>query len=313
MALENITLSDIIAMDNTYVSRMQVRQSIMEDHPDATIQSTPVADKAVLELHDWMFRTYLPMRYPQIYYRQSGADGGLLNGVSNKIIPLSPSSAVEALRALGSNIDTDFLVLMPCSISPDGLPIYHLQAFVTCFPSGFSLRKKLGMPLAEIHTPVPGYKAKLEKSMDRFFARLECGKAVKRSNWGITTVTDLFLEGGTHFHNDKASDGPSSTSTEGDGPSTRVLDGIEQQKREVIVENCRLRSERQTLFRLPQSKAIVFSFKTYQYHLEDVKNDGYADELAAAIEGLVMGSVPEMNFYKRGVVWSEAVLQYLRS
>ncbi|EGP88933.1 uncharacterized protein MYCGRDRAFT_85322 [Zymoseptoria tritici IPO323] len=245
----------------------------MEDHPDATIQSTPVADKAVLELHDWMFRTYLPMRYPQIYYRQSGADGGLLNGVSNKIIPLSPSSAVEALRALGSNIDTDFLVLMPCSISPDGLPIYHLQAFVTCFPSGFSLRKKLGMPLAEIHTPVPGYKAKLEKSMDRFFARLECGKAVKRSNWGITTVTDLFLEGGTHFHNDKASDGPSSTSTEGDGPSTR----------------------------------------TYQYHLEDVKNDGYADELAAAIEGLVMGSVPEMNFYKRGVVWSEAVLQYLRS
>ena len=88
---------------------------------------------------------------------------------------------------------------------------------------------------------------------------------------------------------------------------------IERQKREVVIDNCRLRSERQILFRLPVSKAIVFAFKTYQYTLDEVKKDGYADQLAEAIDGLRAGNVPEMDIYKRGVVWREPVLEYLKS
>jgi hypothetical protein len=309
-ALENISLSDIVAMDNTYASRMQIRRSIMDEHPEATVQCSPVCEPAVLELHDWIFRSYLPTRFPKTYKLRAGPEEGLLNTANDKTIPLQPSTAQEALRHLGENVDTDFLLLLPSSTSSDNeILIYHLQAFVVCFPSGFSLRQKLGMPLAEIHAPVPGYKAKLEKSMDRFFARLECGKAVKRSNWAMTTIPDLFIEGGTHFHEGAASnDAPEHAGAE----KTRSNADIERQKREVVLENCRLRSERQTLFRLPKSKAIVFSFKTYQYLLKDVKADGYAEELAQAIEGLDQGNVPEMNFYKRGVVWSEPVLSYLR-
>jgi hypothetical protein len=44
------------------------------------------------------------------------------------------------------------------------------------------MRKKINLTLANIHTPVPGYAAKLEKSMDRFFATLPVGKIVKRIN-----------------------------------------------------------------------------------------------------------------------------------
>jgi hypothetical protein len=284
----------------------------MDEHPENTIQCNPIGERAVFELHDWIFRTYLPARFPRIYKAQPGANAGLLNKASNRVIPFHPASAREALDALGENVDTDFLLLLPCSETADGLPIYHLQAYVCCFPSGFTLQEKIGMPLAQIHTPVPGYKAKLEKSMDRFFARLECGKAVKRSNWTITTGTELYVSGGTHFHENRASDAPIDEA-EKETASTAVQNDIERQKAEVRVEDCRLRSERQTLFRLPESKAIVFSFKTYQYLLEEVKKDGYAEELAQAIEGLAEGNVPEMNFYKRGVVWGEPILRYLRS
>lgn len=55
----------------------------------------------------------------------------------------------------------------------------------------------------------------------------------------------------------------------------------------------------QSLFRLPQSGAIVFVIKTYMYPIQEVKDNGYGEELAAAIEGLQTGNVPEMFFYKR--------------
>ena len=153
--------------------------------------------------------------------------------------------------------------------------------------------------------------------MDRFFARLECGKAVKRANWAITTNSLLFSEGGNHLYD-------TGTTTEHVGEDygkeearkQEKLDmqaQIDAQKATVAIENCRLRSERQTLFRLPRSRAVVFSFKTYQYLLEDMKREGYGEDLAKAIEGLSLGNVPEFQYYKRGVVWGDKVVEFLRS
>lgn len=57
----------------------------------------------------------------------------------------------------------------------------------------------------------------------------------------------------------------------------------------------------------------MFNFKTYKYPITDIKDEGLGEELAQAIDGLKEGSVPQMHFYKRGVVWGEAVKKYLRS
>lgn len=311
MALEKISLSELVEMDNTYLERMRTRRKILEQHAEATLQCNPVCEPAALELYAWLVRTYLPKRFPSIYCH---TPSGLLNTANSETIPYRPNDPLSALHVLGSHIDTDFLLLLPSSSAPDGSPIYHLEAFVTCFPSGFSTREKLGLPLAQIHTPVPGYKAKLEKSMDRFFAKLECGRLAKRSNWALTTNDKLFSEGGFHLYEGwKTEKGVSETSSTQNEAVMDVDAEIERQKADVVVEDCRLRSERQTLFRLPKSKALVFSFKTYQYRLEDVKRDGYAEELAEAMEGLAKGNVPEMDFYKRGVVWRKKVVEYLRS
>lgn len=47
--------------------------------------------------------------------------------------------------------------------------------------------------------------------------------------------------------------------------------------------------------------------------MSEIKEEGNGEVLAQAIEGLKSGSVPEMYFYKRGVVWGEAVKEFLRS
>lgn len=327
MALENMPLSELVAMDNTYLDRIRLRRQIMTDHPEATLACDPAAEAAVYEFYTWMIGTYLPRRLPTCYSLVSSTKSSdekqtdtpqLLNKITNELIPLQPSSALSALQTLGAQIDTDFLILLPRPntntnppLSPEECqtqPIYHLSAFTTTFPSGFSTLSKLNLPLSAIHAPVPSYNTKLEKSMDRFFARLEVGRAVRRANWTVTTHDKLFTEGGTHLY---AGDSANETAKTMD--PTSPDEEVEKQKRDVVIENCRLRSERQTLHRLPETKALVFGFKTYLCTLEEVKEDGDGPALAEAIDGFRKGSVPEMEYYKRGVVWGEKVKEYLRN
>ena len=312
LALETLPLSQLVEVDNTFQDRMQLRRSLLDQHPEATRQCNKIAEPATMELYEWMATTYLPKRFPTIYESSmAGSYPALYNKVSKRSMPTRPASPLAALQILGEHVDTDFLVLLPGSKAPDGSPIYHLEAFVTCFPSGFSTREKCGNPLATIHAPVPGYASKLERSMDRFFAKMECGKAVKRTNWSITTNDKLFSEGGNHMYADEKQYRPVENAKTLDVESPNLEQDIERQKGELNIDDCRLRCERQTLHRLPRTKALVFAFKTYLYTLSEVKKEGLGPELAEAIDGLGKGNVPAINFYKRGVVWGDKVKEYL--
>lgn len=67
------------------------------------------------------------------------------------------------------------------------------------------------------------------------------------------------------------------------------------------------------LHRLPESHAILFSFKTYLYTLPEIKSEGLGEALADAIDGLKQGNVPEFHFYKRAAVWGDSAKAYLRN
>jgi hypothetical protein len=332
--LENCPFSELIVVDNTYLERMEIRKSVMDDNYWETVRCNPACEPAVFELYEWIVGTFLPKRFPRMFRLGDPSElpstvksqgQHLYNIAADQYIPLKAASGVEALYTLGHTVDDEFMLLLPGSTAEDGSPIYYLQAFVCCFPSGFSTPDKFEQPLAGIHKPVPGYKDKLEKSMDRFFAKLEVGTAVRRVNWSITTDDRLYKLSGNHMY----AGGTSHSSAESEAISTsqeplkneKTLDVtasdlddiIEQQKKDVVIEDCRLRCERQTLHRLPNTEAIVFAFKTYQYTLAEVKEEGSGPELAEAIEGLSRGSVPDMAYYKRQVVWGEKVCEYLRS
>jgi hypothetical protein len=146
----------------------------MRDHHEIVIHASEAIKPAVDELYTWLTGVYLPTRFPTMF---SLSRTHLHNLVTSESLPLQPpSDPIHTFELLGENLDGDFLLLLPSNDE------YELQGFVTCFPSGFNTKEKFGMKLRDIHTPVPGYKEKLEKSMDRFFERLEVGRVVQRSN-----------------------------------------------------------------------------------------------------------------------------------
>ncbi|KAF2231652.1 hypothetical protein EV356DRAFT_286614 [Viridothelium virens] len=319
MALENTTFSEFLLMDKTYQSRIRLRRHLVETREHDTIACNPKANSAVLELYSWLTTTYLPLRFPTAFTLSTHPSNAstqphLHNTLTSDSLPLHPASPLHALRLLGSHIDTDILLLLPSSTTTK----YHLEAFATCFPSGFNTRAKLGLGLADIHTPVPGYAQKLERSMDRFFAGLPRGKMVKRANWSVTTNRELFCLEGNHGKVEGVGGAggvggeglPGGREGEREGEGKGEEGGEEEQ---FEIEDCVLRCERQTLHRLPETGALVFAFKTYQYELGDVKREGNGEALAQAIEGLRAGSVPSINVYKRGAVWGKKVKEYLRT
>lgn len=204
-------------MDKTYKERMLYRRSILQKHRETVIaihdESDPRTIAAIKEFYRYIMSTYLPVRYPTMFrLHETAFETGkvymLENLVMNELYPSEVSaltSPTRALEILFKTVDEDFLILLPDDKLDNGDATaeenvkHRLVAYETCYPAGFNPRKKLGKLLADIHDPVPGYRSKLEKSMDRYFATIEAGKYVRRVNWGISTNTELFAAfGGLH-------------------------------------------------------------------------------------------------------------------
>lgn len=108
-----------------------------------------------------------------------------------------------------------------------------------CFPSHWRLADKIGRPIGAIHERVPGYASEVGSKVDSFLRRLTTGTVVARRNFAIHEVTDLFAP---------------------DVPPSLGIPPPEQW----------LRSERQTLSRLPKSDAVLFTIRTQQVQLRHV-------------------------------------------
>ncbi|KAL4892383.1 hypothetical protein BDV59DRAFT_193880 [Aspergillus ambiguus] len=299
MAIETLSPNDLVLFDKTYSERLSLRQSLLHQYPDEIVGVTDTSDVriglAVRELYSFLFELYLPTRYPTIFGKCHDKETSMImikNLVTNKTIK-EEASLHRTLATIAENVDEDFFILLPHDQNnPDG-GYYRLDAHSACFPSGFIPKDKLGKSLAGIHGPVPRYKEKLQKSMDRFFSRLEPGKFVKRENWTVT------VDEGLYSNINKSS--PIIQSN----PNKVTLKDLDLNK-------AFLRCERQTLHRLPTSGAIVFAFHTYLYPIQDIKAEGSGEDLALAIDGLERGSVPEIYKYKDGEKWGHAIKDYLR-
>jgi hypothetical protein len=105
----------------------------------------------------------------------------LRNKVTSLLVPVypPPSNPSEMLQILGETVEDDMFLLLRDKDNGGGE--HRAVAFVCCHPSGFDPSEKLGKTLAEIHGPVPAYD-KIGASMERYFARLEVGKGVRRVN-----------------------------------------------------------------------------------------------------------------------------------
>ncbi|SHH31375.1 Protein of unknown function [Cognatiyoonia sediminum] len=108
-----------------------------------------------------------------------------------------------------------------------------LTAALLCFPASWTLAEKIGKPLIAIHRPVPEYDTNIAKRVQRLFDGVRVGQPMWRAN---------FLN-----YSDPALHHPR---TEAEPRTDDHMAGTYE------------RSERQTVWRLPKTGAVVFSVHT---------------------------------------------------
>lgn len=177
---------------------------------------------------------------------------------------------LDALAAARRLVAEDLCVLTP---EAGG---WVLAAGAVCFPSYWRLREKVGRPLGFVHEPVPGYAGGLEARVDGFLGRLRDGQGVWRRNWSIHRTPELFV--------------PAYESVPLPTPDERWL-----------------RTEYQTLRRVPGVDAVAFTIRTQQAPVGVLRQrPDLANTMAAALRAWT----DRQRAYKGGAV-DEALLQWL--
>lgn len=284
---------------------------------------------------------YLPRRYPssfRITRLPSGVPAPSIGGVSlawGQQQPVQTIEAVEtgekfdlgvleglngvdmgeeAMRIITGLIQEDVALMIE---GTDGK--YYFQAGAICIPGFWRMRDKIGMALDDIHISgnVPRFKEKLQTSMEKFFRRMPVDKPVIRNNYFMQVckpsaeVADNDDEPRLDVEEEsidpeelgwsESTNGPEESFSHGHGHAAAPAPYL-------APSTIRLRSERQTLRRLPRTGAIVFGIRTYLFKIEELARErGVADRLASAIR-----SWPDdVGVYKGRKMYGEVLLKYL--
>lgn len=147
-----------------------------------------------------------------------------------------PGGLAEAARATWE----DLCLLFP---GPDGA--YRLVAGAAGFPTDWRLSEKMGLPLGQVHAPIHGYAEKLSSGVDHFFATLRPGSIFGRANWFVVSTADWrYLPDGD--------------------PAERFAHVTPDNVGHTLFVRC----ERQTLRRLPESGAVLFTIGIHVARLD---------------------------------------------
>ncbi|WP_226698788.1 heme-dependent oxidative N-demethylase family protein [Qipengyuania gaetbuli] len=158
---------------------------------------------------------------------------------------------------------------------------YRLVGAAVAWPSDWTPADKLGLPLRALHAPIQGYEEQLASGVDHFMAKLKAGAIYGRCNWFIAAT----------------------------GERRWVAEPPAQAFAHVTPDNAAetlfVRSERQTLRRLPETGAILFTIGIYVSPLGELSRDN-VERLAGAMRTLLDGEGD-----RRGAgAYAEALVAY---
>jgi hypothetical protein len=227
VGLNALDPADWLWPDELYEVEIEERETLLRERPGEVLALLPEAGDAARELLG-LVASFLVEHHPDRFRRDEASDHVLV-GPGDRSVDLADANP---LRAAGRLVQEDLCLLQA---GRDG-GSYRLTGAVLCFPAHWRLRDKLGLPLAAIHDPVPGFAQRLAAPVDRIFASLAAERPVWRANWSV--VEDEVLH----------------------HPHARLP--VPDLAADNAGEKLWLRVERQTLRRLPATRAVVFTIRT---------------------------------------------------
>lgn len=144
----------------------------------------------------------------------------------------------DPLATLGQISQEDFCILE----RREGSDEHVLTGAVLCFPASWTLAEKFMRPLIAIHDTVDSYDSNMAARVQRLFDGVQVGRPLWQFNALWYQSPDLHAPRSVHDRRD--------ISHGDDAPY--------------------MRSEKQSILRLPQSRAVVFSIHTFMVHKKDV-------------------------------------------
>ena len=187
----------------------------------------------------------------------------------------------EPLDWVGRQVVEDLILL-----SGDAGAGFPVIAGQLCFPNDWSLPDKLGRPVLGVHAPVPGFAPAAGDATLRLLERLRSERPVWRANWAIRATDSLDLS----------------------PRAGRV--SVEHVDAGNAGETLVVRVERQTLSRLPESGAILFTIHTRSRPLAGVASE---PERARRLLDAIRSMPPEMAGYKGIAPVQNALAEYLET
>lgn len=269
MGLAPLAEEEWLAPDVGLGEALATKRELLATRRNEVFCARPEASTASAELLR-LLADHLPGRFPAFYGRK---DDRLLNRATGEDWRLE-SPPLHPLDLAGRLVEDDLCLMQPIESG------YCLVGASLCAPNRWRLADKIGRPLDAIHAPVPGYGPALDRPVAQFFAALKPGRILGRTNWGIADDPAPFQ------------------------PIGRAL--AAPPRLEDVGAALWLRVERQSLRRLPQSGAILFTIRTEITRL-DRAIGADAARLAAAIRGM---DAP-MRRYKHLDVIAVALLAWL--
>jgi Protein of unknown function (DUF3445) len=117
-------------------------------------------------------------------YLQPIRDEGLWLAVRRFVEGLERGADTISIDVLGRSWEPDFVIL-------DRSAPHQVRGGCVCFPSGWSLREKIGKSLFLTHAPVPGLNDDLGANISKLLSRIDAGQFFQRTNWGLTGAAEL--------------------------------------------------------------------------------------------------------------------------
>ena len=139
-------------------------------------------------------------------------------------------------------VQEDMIIMLPPDIKKTSASTgWWLAAGSVAFPSRWSLKEKFGQSMNIIHAPVPFYKKQLQVTVNNFFNKMPCNEIYARRNWSLYDNSSL-RQDGTEQMNERTQNTITSNNAG---------------------ERLWLRVERQTLRKLKETGAILFTIRIH--------------------------------------------------
>jgi hypothetical protein len=182
--------------------------------------------------------------------------------VAGHTVDLSDDTLPPLLRA-GLLIQDDLVIMMKREAG------WSIAAAHLSFPSSWSLAEKFDRPMEAVHEHVPGFAAGTRNAVmiNRIFDNLLPDQPAERFNWSINWKEKL-------FH-----------------PETGRDD-------QALPDQAVVRVERQTLTKLPETSAIVFTIRIYLDPISLFRNHPDGTRLAGALANQLEGLTEPQLRYK---------------